>query len=426
MNIFRYLRYINKLALLSKKLNFENNSIFNCFYPFSYFLNSNKDNFAINKIKNSYYLDLKGDLFLFSSARMGIYFVLKPLLSKTRPFFVVPAFTCGVVANSVIRAGFTPLYIDVDINTLGTSFSEFRKIYQSYGQAIRGVVVQHSFGIPAQILDFVEFAKGKDLFILEDCATTLGSKVNGITCGNFGDASVFSFDSTKPLSIGTAGLLSVNNKDLAIYLTPKYSILPVQSKREYLYFTFTYLINQVFTTFIPSPYFRTLIIEISRAIISTLCKFKGYNEDWTYDKDLPKTYHYPSRLHPAFIFTLDKSLPRITPILEKRRKLLTKLSSSSYIHPAYKSALLSSNKSIVPLRILISRAENDHLSQHVDDLHAWFKKPLQGINSDSGKNNIRYKLGTCPTSEKVTEFSYSFPVSTRVIQLLKDDNSLRD
>ena len=52
------------------------------------------------------------------------------------------------------------------------------------------------------------------IFLLEDCALTLCSKVNGFLVGNFGDASIYSFDHTKPLNCFAGGVLSIKNSIL--------------------------------------------------------------------------------------------------------------------------------------------------------------------------------------------------------------------
>ena len=58
-------------------------------------------------------------------------------------------------------AGFRPLYVDIDLNNLGTSFEDFKNLYKIYNNSIRAVIVQHSFGIPASINKFVEFSREK-------------------------------------------------------------------------------------------------------------------------------------------------------------------------------------------------------------------------------------------------------------------------
>ena len=63
------------------------------------------------------------------------------------------------------------------------------------------IIAQHNFGIPCQIEEIQKLCIKEKIFLIEDCALTLCSKVNGFLVGNFGDASIYSFDHTKPLKL---------------------------------------------------------------------------------------------------------------------------------------------------------------------------------------------------------------------------------
>ena len=64
------------------------------------------------------------------------------------------------------------------------------------------------------ILAIVKLAKEKNIFLLEDYALTLGSKVNDKIVGNFGDAALFSTDHTKPINALIGGLIYTKNLKL--------------------------------------------------------------------------------------------------------------------------------------------------------------------------------------------------------------------
>ena len=307
-NLFSALKVIHRRSKKEKQFSFENHDIFNSIFPFlSVFLYKK---YSLEKVQSDIRrsLDIKSNIFFFSSARMSLYFLLLNIKIEKRKYVVVQAFTCGVVVNSIIRAGYEPLYVDIDPNNLGTSFESFRDLYKKYSESIRAVIVQHSFGVPAQINNFIEFCSNKNIFVIEDCATTLGSKSNKIVCGNFGDAAIWSFDVTKPLSIGTGGLLSIKDKRFYDFLDSKYCLLPTQSKKEFLFFSISYLIRQFSNKIMLNSYLKRFLIEFSVAILSKFTSFNGYSEDWNYSKKMPKSYKYPSRLHPLFIFSIHKSL----------------------------------------------------------------------------------------------------------------------
>ena len=57
-------------------------------------------------------------------------------------------------------------------------------------------------------------AKKNKLFVLEDCALSLGAKYNNIHTGLLGDAGVFSFYPAKHITTGEGGILITKNKKL--------------------------------------------------------------------------------------------------------------------------------------------------------------------------------------------------------------------
>ena len=58
----------------------------------------------------------------------------------------------------------------------------------------------------------MKLAKKNKIFVLEDCSISIGSKIKNKVIGTFGDASVFSFDHTKPINCFVGGALYVKKK----------------------------------------------------------------------------------------------------------------------------------------------------------------------------------------------------------------------
>ena len=92
------------------------------------------------------------------------------------------------MVNAVLRGGASPVYADIDPETFALNSKGNQKVLTSQTKMI---VAQHSFGIPTDIQPIVELAQAKNIFLLEDCALTLGSKLNNVVCGNFGTATLF-------------------------------------------------------------------------------------------------------------------------------------------------------------------------------------------------------------------------------------------
>ena len=156
----------------------------------------------------------KGELFFYGGARMGIFSILKYLNLKKNDEVIITAFTCSVVVNAIKKLNLKPIYVDIDKKTLGTSFIDLKKKIQKKTKLI---VVQHSFGIPCEIKKIIKLAKKNKIFVLEDCSISVGSKINNKALGTFGDASVFSFDHTKPINCFVGGALYVKKKKKLIF-----------------------------------------------------------------------------------------------------------------------------------------------------------------------------------------------------------------
>lgn len=129
-----------------------------------------------------------GQAVSYAAARMGFYELMRlEGIGKGDEVILLGA-TCAVMVNAVLRTGATPVFSDINLDTFGSSRST---IEVCVTPQTRMIVAQHSFGIPCEIEPIVNLAKERNIFLLEDCALTLGSKVNGIVVGNFGDAALF-------------------------------------------------------------------------------------------------------------------------------------------------------------------------------------------------------------------------------------------
>ncbi|GAI14382.1 unnamed protein product, partial [marine sediment metagenome] len=77
------------------------------------------------------------------------------------------------------------------------------------------VMIQHTFGWPAQIDEILKITREHDLYLIEDTAHALGAKYKGKFCGTFGNAAFFSFGRDKIISSVCGGMAVTNDKKLA-------------------------------------------------------------------------------------------------------------------------------------------------------------------------------------------------------------------
>ena len=93
---------------------------------------------------------------------------------------------------------------------------DFEDLKKKINKHTKAVVIVHFAGlIHEDILNIRKFLNEKGIFLIEDAAHAIGSSLNGIKAGNFGDLSCFSFFSTKNMTTGEGGMITSNNIDLS-------------------------------------------------------------------------------------------------------------------------------------------------------------------------------------------------------------------
>jgi aminotransferase in exopolysaccharide biosynthesis len=139
------------------------------------------------------------------------------------------ALTFVATANAISYIGASPIFIDVDRDTMGLSPEKLEKFLEketfmnadgfccnkSTGKRIKACVPMHTFGIPLRIEEIVQICKQHNIIVVEDTAESLGSYVNNIHTGNFGQLAAFSFNGNKTITCGGGGAIITNDETLA-------------------------------------------------------------------------------------------------------------------------------------------------------------------------------------------------------------------
>ena len=120
---------------------------------------------------------------------------------------LLQAYTCVSVSNSIIQTGATPIYIDVD-STLNINPE---LIESKITDKTKVLIIQHTFGNPANLEKIQSICKKHNIILFEDCAQALGSEYDGQKVWTFGDLAIFSFWRDKIISTVNGGFLLLNN-----------------------------------------------------------------------------------------------------------------------------------------------------------------------------------------------------------------------
>jgi dTDP-4-amino-4,6-dideoxygalactose transaminase len=120
---------------------------------------------------------------------------------------IIPSYTCRAVLNAVLYIGAEPVLCDVNKEDYNISFDDVKK---KITKKTRAIIIPHMFGCPAEIDKF----KDLDIYIIEDCAHSIGAEYKGKKLGNWGDLSIFSFEGTKYIVTGEGGMVLANSNFL--------------------------------------------------------------------------------------------------------------------------------------------------------------------------------------------------------------------
>ncbi len=124
---------------------------------------------------------------------------------------IVQGFTCIALPNAIHAAGFTPVYVDIDEETLNIDTTLLEGKITS---RTRAIICQHTFGIVADAETLRTIADRHGLLLIEDCAHVLPDVTGPKAIGQHGDALMLSFGRDKAVSGVTGGAIVTWREDL--------------------------------------------------------------------------------------------------------------------------------------------------------------------------------------------------------------------
>ena len=137
------------------------------------------------------------------------------------------ALTFIATCNAISYIGAHPVFIDVDMETLGLSpcavkewlvkNAELRNgvCYNKHtGRRVKACVPMHTFGHPVRIDELVEICNEWHIELVEDAAESIGSLYKGQHTGTFGKVGAISFNGNKTITTGGGGMLLFQDEEL--------------------------------------------------------------------------------------------------------------------------------------------------------------------------------------------------------------------
>ena len=145
-----------------------------------------------------------------SSATAGMHLVLKALGIGPGDEVITPSMTWVSTINLIVLAGATPVFADVDKDTLMISPDW---VEESISPKTRLIVPVHFAGAAADMASLRRIAARIEVPLVEDAAHALGTNYSGAHVGKEG-TSIFSFHPIKNITTGEGGMFCSDNQDL--------------------------------------------------------------------------------------------------------------------------------------------------------------------------------------------------------------------
>lgn len=180
-----------------------------------------------------------------SSCTTALSLAIEALELKAGGEVVVPDFTFPATGNVVVRAGSTPVLVDVHRDTYGILPSAVGK---ALGSKTTGVVPVHPFGHPFEMDELYELAEKRGVEVIEDAATAIGTKYKGRPVGSSRRAVCFSFHPRKLLTTAEGGCLLTNDGDVyekAVAMRSHGQVTGKDGKVKFLYNGLNYRMSDV-------------------------------------------------------------------------------------------------------------------------------------------------------------------------------------
>ncbi len=193
-----------------------------------------------------------------SSGTAALEVSLSSLGISKRDEVILPSMTFVAVANAIVRAGATPVF--VDITSLKDPFPNPDDIEAKITSKTTAIIVPHFAGFLADSKQIYNIAKKHRLAIIEDASHSPRATIGSRRAGNlWSDIACFSFYSNKLIPIGEGGMLLTDNKQ--IY---ERSLLFRSQGRKYS--SFSHSANPLLSDDVTLPGWNYRTSEISAAI----------------------------------------------------------------------------------------------------------------------------------------------------------------
>ena len=346
-------------------------------------------------------LENKSREFRYYRGRVGLYAILQALGIGKGDEVATQAFTCIAVPEAIMAAGARPLYIDLESAGFNMDASDLESKITS---KTRAIIVQHTFGIPADLDRIVQVARQNGIPIIEDCCHTLATRYKGKIVGTFGVGSFYSYEWGKPLVVGIGGSVLINDIHLMEKVKNHYSSYQSPPKSSCYRLQLQYLAHKLL--YRPSLYWKV------KALYHFLGKLGAVQSNYNPIKK--------GSVAKDFSLKMPKTLQKR--LIEKIKTLDSQTQHSRWVVAEYQSKIKSALVShpIIPLESdtvfarypMIAKDKSILIAKACDanvELADWYSTPIHPLCKNEW-SLVHYEPGSCQNAETRCEQVVTLPV----------------
>lgn len=117
---------------------------------------------------------------------------------------IIPAQTFVATGLVVLQQGAKVVFADIDYSTGNLSLSSIK---EKVTDRTKAIILVHWGGYPCDLDEINDFAKSRNIIVIEDAAHSLGATYKGEPIGTISDYTCFSFQAIKHLTTGDGGAI---------------------------------------------------------------------------------------------------------------------------------------------------------------------------------------------------------------------------
>ncbi len=353
---------------------------------------------SVDQLEQTLSTYFENPVFPVNSGRSAIHLALKALNIGQNDEVLLQSYTCNAVPNPILWSGAVPVYVDIEADSLNM---DPKDLVNKITPRSKAIIVQHTFGNPAKIREILKIADAHKLKVIEDCAHSLGAKVDNKLLGTFGDLAILSFGREKVISSLNGGALIVNDKSLLEKVEKEIKSLKPLPKSKILqeignYLSWRVLFRKIYSKEWGNNFVKHLYQYDFINVITSQKELSGLNPGW-----------YPSKMPNVFASVALNEFEKIEQYNEKRKGsaeiYLQKFEGSKVKVLAQDSGIYLRVVALHPkANIILEKAKEQKLS-----FGNWYNSVIYPENVHLAK--LGYTSGSCPVAESIAHQTINLP-----------------